>query len=105
MVAVKINNARSVLYCEASLTLSELRVESNLRSGVFLFKRQRGIIKRRHDLRLGHVRRSDDRYVFVFVKIQGYVQVEFVPYIHIKNVSASKANYLIDHYRKYQNIP
>ena len=101
MVAVKINNARSVLYCEASLTLSELRVESNLRSGVFFFKRQRGIIKRRHDLRLGHMKRS---YVFVFVKIQGYVQVEFVPYIHIKNVSASKANYLIDHYRKYQNI-
>ena len=47
------------------------------------------------------MKRSDDRYVFVFVKIQGYVQVEFVSYIHIKNVSASKANYLIDHYRKY----
>ena len=85
MVAVKINNARSVLYCEASLTLSELRVESNLRSGVFFFKRQRGIIKRRHDLRLGHVKRSDDRHVFVFVKIQGYVQVEFVPYTHKKS--------------------
>ena len=38
MVAVKINNARSVLYCEASLTLSELRVESNLWSGVFFLR-------------------------------------------------------------------
>ena len=39
---------------------------------------------------LGHVKRSDDRYVFVFVKIQGYVQVEFVPYIHIKTFPLRK---------------